>query len=280
MIDRFRYAFALMTGACLLLGGCPRQERSGSATSSPAATSTSPATTLPTAPSRNGAAVDQKLNSELSAIMPLIRARQTGAARVRIRNYLNIHPDDAQACFLFGLTYHREKKYGEARPWFEQAIAIAPEFAVTHHFYGWTLYWLGELAASRREFEIYLQTNPNEHDSQFAIGLICLDEDDLDCAERQFKQSLASLAEAPRKDDAAESRARARLGEVYERRGDFAQARSELEQAVTLYPDHYEALYKLYRVLLRLNEPEKAAAVHAQYIETRERIRPGSSFPE
>lgn len=213
-------------------------------------------------------------------MMDLIRQRHTGPARVQLHNYLEAHANDGQACFLFGLTYHREKKYGEAKPWFEKALQFAPDYAVTHYFYGWTLYWLGDLPTSKREFETYLKSNPSEHDSHFALGLIALDGDDLDEAQRLFKRSMELLEASKIDDKAAMSRAKARLGEVYERQGKLAEARGELEQAVTLYPDHYEALYKLYRVLVRLGDNDKADAVRKQYVETLQRVRPGTSFPE
>lgn len=235
---------------------------------------------VPASQPARAASADQKLKDELVPMMALIRDRKTGPARVRLRNHLNLHPDDAQACFLFGLTYHREKKYGEARPWFVQALQKDPNYAVSHYFLGWTLYYLGELKLSQREFDAYLLTNPTEHDSHFALGLIRLDEDDLDGAERLFKQAIELVQQQEPDDKAALSRGKARLGEVYERQNRLNEARSELEQAVTIYPDHYEAIYRLYRVLMRMGETQQAEAVHKQYLATRERVRPGTSFPE
>lgn len=263
--------------ALTVAAGCEKRgvdspETSRSESPSPARAADLPAASQPI--------VEQTLSPELTKIFGLIRERRTGPARVQLRNWLDLHPDDGQACFLFGLTYHREKKYGEARPWFEQALAKAPGYAVAHYFLGWTLYYLGEPEASRREFETYLTSNPGEHDSHFALGLICLDEDDLEGAERLFKRSIELLIEAKLDDKAALSRAKARLGEVYERTDRLAEARKELEEAVALYPDHYEALYKLYRVLVKLGETQRADEVHKQYITVRERVRPGTSFPE
>jgi tetratricopeptide (TPR) repeat protein len=228
-------------------------------------------------------APDQVLPEGLNPAFALIRERKTGPARVRLRQYLTLHPDDGKAHFLFGLSYHREKKYGEARTWFDKAIALEPEYNSTHYFLGWTLYYLGETDAAKASFERFLARQPGEYDSTFALGLIALDNDDLAEAERLFKQAIA-LQQASKPDDlAAMSRARARLGEVYERQDRLGEARTELEASVRLYPDHYEALYKLYRVLVRLDETEQAQKVHEQYIATRDRLRGGptaTSFPE
>ncbi len=276
----FPFPMAFATIALTLVAGvlqvsCDRQEP-------PKASSPTSAASPAPEQSESGvtAAAQQPLPRDLAQIFALIKDRQSGPARVRLRNWLELHPNDGQACFLFGLTYHREKKYGEARPWFEKAIANAPDYAVSHYFLGWTLYWLGELTPARREFETYLQSNPGEHDSHFALGLISLDEDDLAGAERLFKRSIDLLNESKLDDKAALSRAKARLGEVYERTDRLEDARRELEEAVALYPDHYEALYKLYRVLVRLGQTQRADEVHKQYIATRERVRPGTSFPE
>ena len=267
-------ALGLTLVASLMQVACEKQ---GPPKTTSAATAPSAA---PEHPESGESMARQPLSRDLAQIFALIRDRQSGPARVRLRNWLELHPNDGQACFLFGLTYHREKKYGEARPWFEKAIANAPDYAVSHYFLGWTLYWLGELTPARREFETYLHSNPTEHDSHFALGLICLDEDDLAGAERLFNRSIDLLKESKLDDKAALSRARARLGEVYERTDRLEDARRELEEAVALYPDHYEALYKLYRVLVRLGQTQRADEVHKQYIATRERVRPGTSFPE
>ena len=83
------------------------------------------------------------LAESLAPFYRLIVDRDTGAARVRLRKHLNKNPDDGQAEFLFGLSYHREKRYGLARPWFEDAIEHAPDYPPAHYFLGWTRYYLG-----------------------------------------------------------------------------------------------------------------------------------------
>ncbi len=228
----------------------------------------------------DSAIAQEALSKELTPLFALIVERRTGPARVRLRRHLDQHPDDGQACFLFGLSYHREKRYGEAKPWFEQALSKSPEYAVTRHFLGWTLYYMGQPDEARQSFERYLRANPNEHDSHFALGLIALDADELEDAERLLLRAISLQTQAGIDDDAALSRAHTRLGEVYEKQDRLDDARRELELGAKLYPDHYETLYKLYRVLVKLGETDQAQRVHEQYIATRERIRPGTSFPE
>jgi tetratricopeptide (TPR) repeat protein len=220
------------------------------------------------------------LNEELSTFFKLIETRQTGAARVRLKKYMKLHPNDGKGAFLFGLSYHREQKYGSAIPWYEKALELSPEYYLTRHFQGWALYYLGELDLARDAFDEFLKHQPDEPDSNYALGLICLDEDDLEGAEKKLKRAI-ELGEAKQTRDRKDlSKAHARLGEVYERQEKLPQSKTELMESVELFPDHYEAMYKLYRVLVRMGETEEAKAVHKVYLQTKERIRPGTSFPE
>lgn len=218
---------------------------------------------------------------DLMPIAALIRKRDTGGARVRLQNYLVLHPDSAPANFLFGLSYHREQKYGQAIPYYQKAKRIDASFGLTDHFQGWAQYYLGDLDAARESFERFLKTHPNEPDSIFAVGLIELDEDNLEEAAARFRRSITILEKDKANPDIkALSKAHARLGEALERLDKLAQARQELEVATQLYPDHYEAWYRLNRVLIRLGQTEEAKRVHAKYLQIKERVHPGTSFPE
>jgi tetratricopeptide (TPR) repeat protein len=219
----------------------------------------------------------------LVPLFELIRGHQTGPARVRLNNYLQLHPGDVQAKFLFGLSYHREQRYMQAMPYYDEAVAVDPSFSLTHHFRGWALYYMGELDAAKESFERFLVMMPNEPDSLFALGLIALDEDELVQAEDYLQRSLnvlKSQGDSGGGDRKALSKAHTRLGEVYERTDRLEEARQQMTRAVELFPDHYESMYKLSRVLARLGRTEEAQQAYDAYEATRNRIRPGTSFPE
>jgi Tfp pilus assembly protein PilF len=245
--------------AAALLAVCGIAGCDGPAGDEPAAPPPAATAPAPVAPAK-----PPPLGPELTAIAQAIGQQQTAAARRSLEAYLQQHPADGRAEFLVGLSYHREKHYALARPHFERAIELTPAYHTTYHFLGWCLYYLGEMPAARAAFEAHLAHMPDEGDSHFGVGLIDLDEDRLDDAERRFRHAIELQADnAARRKDV--SKAHARLGDVYLRRGDLAAARAELETATRLWPQHYTAFYKLSRVLNRLGEPEAAAEAYRQY---------------
>lgn len=203
------------------------------------------------------------MSGDLVEIVRLIGQHQTGDARDRLAGYLAGHPDDGRAEFLLGLTYHREKRYGLARPHFETAARLDPGYHPTYHFLGWCLYYLGEPEAARRAFERHLELE-EEGDSHYALGLIAFDADRLDEAERRYRRAI-ELQEGNRGRVAEVAKAHARLADVHLRRDELEQARAELEFATGMWPQHYAAFYKLSMVLARLGEQEAAQRAFDQY---------------
>lgn len=222
---------------------------------------------------------ERPLNAELRGFVGLIESHRTGPARVRIVKYEKLHGKDAATRFLFGLTYHREKRYEQAREHFDEATALAPNYPLPYYFRGWADYYLGDLGRARTDFERHLELAPDVADSHFGLGLVELEEDRLDAAEARFRRSLELIG-----DDADEvrerSKALARLGDVHMMRGEWEAARAVLQEASDLYEDHYEAHYKLYRVLTRLGDEDGAAAALALHDRVKARLHPGTAFPE
>ena len=280
MISRYLQRLCVL-GIAGFFGACDQ------ITTPPGATSDAPVATAPDkvqtaqAPPDGPKAVVEPIRDDLRPISLLIANDRTGPARVQLRNYLQLHPNDSQATFLFGLSYHREKKYGEAVEHFDRALEAKAPYRTTNHFRGWALFYLGELDESRRAFLAFLESQPDEPDSHYALGLIALDEGDLDEAARLFQRCF-ELAERDNRQAKMKllSKARYGLGRVHEQKGELEQAKTEFARSVELFPDHYEALYRLNRVLVKLGEDEQAAIVQERYLQTKERVRPGTSFPE
>ncbi len=215
------------------------------------------------------------LPPRLGDILQLITDGRLDLARIRLQPILSRTPEEGRAHFLFGLTFHREMRYAQAREHFERAIELAPYYAHTYHFYGYCLYNLGELSAARRAFESHLAHVPDEGDSHFGLGLIHLAENRLDQAAERFRRAIELETQINRLKGVA--KARARLGETYDRMGRHEQARDELELATQLNPDLYEAWFMLYRVLIRLGEEEAADRALAEHEAAKQRMRPEQS---
>jgi Tfp pilus assembly protein PilF len=227
---------------------------------------------LPASPEARGPVI---ASDEMTRCLALIKNKQYDAARRRLEPIVLAHPGWARAHFLLALTYHEEQRYSMARPLFARALELDPQERAILPFYGWCLYYLGEAEASRKQFAAYLETNADHADAHYAIGLIDYDQDDLDSALARFRTTIRLAARDPR----TEGKARARLADVHVRRGELAQARTELERAVELRPDAYEAFFKLSRVLERLGDHEGAERARRTHDEIRERVRPTAKPP-
>ena len=204
------------------------------------------------------------LDPDLAPIFALISQNQLVPARDRAADYLQQNPQTGQAQFLLGLTYHREKRYALARPHFAKAAEFSPQFHPTYHFYGWCLYYLGETEQARTAFQEHLRLAPTEGDSHFALGLLAMDADQLDEAERRFRHAIDLQSDNPKRQrDVA--KAHARLGDLYIRREQLESAKTHLQTATNLWPQHYAAYYKLHLVLNRLGEREAAEEAFQQY---------------
>ncbi len=204
------------------------------------------------------------LDDDLAPIFGMISRNLLATARDRVTVYLEHNPESGQGEFLLGLTYHREKRYALARPHFAKAVQLSPNFHPTYHFFGWCLYYLGESDAARDAFQDHVRLDPTEADSQFALGLLAMEDDQLDEAERRFLKAIELQVDTPsRRGEVA--KAHARLGDLYIRQERLDAAKAELETATNLWPRHYAAYYKLHLVLNRLGEPEAAEDAYEQY---------------
>jgi tetratricopeptide (TPR) repeat protein len=205
------------------------------------------------------------------------------------RRWADAQPGSARAAFYVGLSFHKQKRHAEALAFLERAEAAPdsefPEAPHVPHYLGWCRYYLGDLAGAHRAFEAHAAAFPGYDDSQFALGLIAFDRDELDEAEHRFRRALELLQRAA--GDAAAGTARerakclARLGDVALRRGDLESAERDARAAVELWPDHHEAWAKLARVLDRQGRAGAAAAARSQQQAALARIAaaPGKAMP-
>jgi len=244
----------------------------------------SPADPAPNAPTAAASTEHQPgTTAPLSAdLVPAFRQIQEGTlapARLRLRRILADRPDDGQAHFLLGLTYHEEKQYGRATEHFTRAIALRPDYGPSWYFLGWSSFYLGDLRTAEDAMLRHRTLHPEEPDTRFALGLIALERGDLTDAEQAFHESIELLA-ARTGGEREIAKARVRLADVYMLRGDHVGAREELNLAIALHDDFYEAHYKLSRVRLRLGDEEGSDRSFERYLALREQHYPQTRFPE
>jgi tetratricopeptide (TPR) repeat protein len=230
-----------------------------------------------TGPDASGAGPQQQLAETLVPAFKLINDGRSEDARVVLDALPGTGADAVpyQVEFLRGFSYHKEQLYAQARDHFLRAIELEPRYEPTHHFLGFAQYNLGDLPAARSAFEAHLALRPDEGDDHFGIGLCDLDEGRLDEAARRFETAIdLHVAAAQRGADRQRSLSscHARLGDVRELQGDLMAARREYEQAVTLWPAHYEVWHKLSSTLERLGEADLAAIAQREHDAWRARV--------
>ena len=219
------------------------------------------------------------ISGELATSFRLIEQGDTGPARIRLRQWMELNGEDARALFLFGLAYHHERLYARSAEWFTRSIEAEPVFPPASHFLGWSEYYLGRPGESEAAFRNHILMTPGEGDSSYGLGLIKLDEGQLDEAEAFFQQAVTLQRNHTDRIDGV-SKSLVRLAEIDELRGNDAQARERLQEAVSLFPDHYEAWYRLAKVRRRLGDEEGAIEAERTHQQVRQRVRPEAGFPE
>jgi Tfp pilus assembly protein PilF len=246
-------AAALVVVAAVAAGEVSRQVAPGSARSQ---TRTPDATNSPSDPRLDG------------AVRVLTRGGFREAEEIA-RAALASDATSDRAAAILGIALSKQKRYTDARAWLERArdsTQAFPERRHAAHFLGWCCYHLGDLDAARAAFELHLKAVPDEPDSTFGLGLVALDEDRLDDAEKLFNAALArfrALGANGKPRGADEAKALTRLGDVALRRDDPAAAKRFLEAAVAASPVQHETWSKMARVCDRLGEHAAADAARA-----------------
>jgi tetratricopeptide (TPR) repeat protein len=213
------------------------------------------------------------LDAGLTAAFRLVKAGRYPEARQAAGAYLAEagarHPGQAE--FILGLSYHRQRLYESAHGHFARALELEPDYVTTLFFHGFTLLNLGRLHEARTALESYLARGPGDPEAAFGLGLVALEQDRVDDAERAFQRAIALARAAagtgPVLSPAASedlARYHARLADVHLRRGDLPKARADLERSVELWPDHFEPWHKLSSVLRRLGDAAGADRAQAR----------------
>ena len=120
--------------------------------------------------------ITTKLDSGLETQYALILGGKSGSARVRLRQFIEKHGESPDVLFLMGLSYHKEKQYAKAVDWFTQSTASSERlYPPSLHYLGWSYFYLGDTNRATLAFTTFLEHQPQEADSLFALGLLATD---------------------------------------------------------------------------------------------------------
>jgi len=223
----------------------------------------------------------QEPPTDNESIEALLRSKSTEEARRLIEPLIRSHPEDAGLRAYLALSYVHENRWESACQAYAEALRLKPSESQYRLLYGWSLYYLGRLEASREQFNIFLTEHEDFVDAIFAVGLIDFDQDRMDDAETRFKRVI--FITRARGDDRRHAMARARLADVFMRKDNPSRARLELKQALELDPNNAKAQFKMSRVLQLLGNDEEAAVARQRYEALRDNMRDDDSragFPE
>ena len=74
------------------------------------------------------------------------------------------------------LSFVREGRWETAKKLYERALELDPDQHRIRAPFGWCLYYLGELEASRRQFDSFLAIEPDDPAAVYAVAMISIDE--------------------------------------------------------------------------------------------------------
>ncbi len=158
---------------------------------------------------------------------------------------------DADANYVLGLCYLNARRYDDARGAFAAEFSVPPASAPAYLLLSTMLMHaeLPELAAEQARKA--LELDPKLPLGHFRLGEVALYKSDIALATREFEQERAlNPGYAPTYD---------RLGDVYLRAGQYAEAQQVLTKAISLDVTSTGPFIQMGKVLLRREDPTTAA---------------------
>ncbi len=209
-------------------------------------------------------------------VMAGLLAGQLGAFAMRTRNLIpDWHdnktrqravtvalPDSEEANRLFAMMLLDEGRAGEALPYAQRDVQIAPKLSYSHTTLGSVLRRLGRLQEAVAEDELAFRTNPDAAEAHYNYGTALMQSGKVPEAAEHFEQTLRI------KPDFAE--AHDNLGISLAQTGKLKEAIRHFEQALRIDPDSAEAHFNLGNALAQTGKIEEAI----QHYEQALRIRP------
>lgn len=185
-------------------------------------------------------------------------ARFAGAVKV-LEEGVQRFAQSAQLHLALGVAYYGQRRFDEAGQRFLRTLDIDPAIEQPYVFLARMIdqlepWW----SAIEPAFRAWHQRETRSHLPPFVLARLLLARGGAAArAEALLRESLARQADFP--DSHFE------LGGVLEQRRQWAEAAAAYETAARLRPDFADAFYRLARVYVRLQQPEKAASARARH---------------
>ncbi|MEM9157800.1 MAG: tetratricopeptide repeat protein [Verrucomicrobiota bacterium] len=222
--------------------------------------------------------------------LSLARSGKAAKAAAHYRRAIELKPDFAAAHNNLGVLYASNGLHSLAEKSFARAIEQLPDYAEALHNNAGVLLERGEIAEAHRLFSLAIEKQPDLNKTRIALAKI-------DLSQGRFKQAIEHLTAVERSDfdlvstktllaaafiSSGESEAaivryqeilqqepnsfdaRYGLGIAHFNLNSYEQAQEHFLAAIRRNPNSIKATAQVSRVLLRLDQPEKAAKFFAQ----------------
>ena len=184
----------------------------------------------------------------------LLRDEQFAEASTALEHAVQSFPESAQIRLTLGVAYYGLRRFPEAVRLFLETIAMAPDVEQPYIFLGRMLDQAGDsLPTIQARLEAFRSRHPDNYWGSFLVAKALT-----------FSGGTAAQIEPLLRETIAKNgdlwEAHAELGDLLNRKRDYAGAALEYERSAKLNPNESSIPFRLARVYDRLHEPEKAAA--------------------
>ena len=168
-------------------------------------------------------------------------------------------PNVIDAWFTLGNTYYKEQRFKEAIGYFKRALELKPDYDLALINMANAYRALGQDEAAQAGYEHYLRVDPKNAWVHYQLGEICLDRNDLACADARFARALEI--------DPKVAPARNALGALAFRRGDLVSAEQHIRAALADKPDVRLAHFNLALIAEAAGDTAAASREYARELE-------------
>lgn len=188
-----------------------------------------------------------------------------------------LQPDLAQVYFNLAMLYPQTLDLNKGIWALDRYLALKPDDDYAHYLRGNQLYKLTQLDEAERAIQEAIRLAPQNGLYHYALAQVYLKRT---VSPEMTERALGELQRALALDAPEPAAVHYHLGLCYQRKGDWEEARRELEASVAMAPEAWRAYYALQEVLTRLGKTEEASKARARFTALRkqENLRMQGSY--